>query len=170
MVFHLALSSVTLFTFSYVSSPVHCILSSIHVNLGLPLGLFPQTLPSRIVTCVNPLEPLITCPAYSNFLLLINSLFCQKAALAIPIRDLISSSHLASSHIQLPKYLYLSTCSNITLSKTIEHFTFPVLHITTTLVFLTFIAIPYALHASFSLSIILCKAFFVSATKTASSA
>src|SRR5688572_32335470 len=33
---------------------------------------------------------------------LITSLFCQKAALAIPTLALISSSHLASSDIQLP--------------------------------------------------------------------
>src|SRR6478735_735429 len=101
--------------------------------------------------------------------LLSNSLFCQKTALAVPILAFISSSHLASSLIQLPKYLYLSICSNILLSKTIEHISFPVLLTTITLVFFTFIAIPYTLQDSFSLSIILCKAFRVSATNTASS-
>src|SRR6188768_3526647 len=75
--------------------------------------------------------------------LLITSLFCQKAALAIPILAFNSSSHLASSVIQLPKYLYRFTCSNAMLFKVMKHFTLLALLITITLVFFTFIAILY---------------------------
>src|SRR6188508_610053 len=74
--------------------------------------------------------------------LLIISLFIQKAALAIPILAFNSSSHLASSVIQLPKYLYRFTCSNAMLFKVMEHFTLLSLLITITLIFFTFFAIP----------------------------
>src|SRR2546425_12564752 len=56
----------------------------------------------------------------SLILLLISSLFCQKAALAIPTLTLISSSLLASSVIQLPKYLKRVTCSKGTLFNVIH--------------------------------------------------
>src|SRR2546425_77830 len=52
--------------------------------------------------------------------LLINSLFCQNAALFLPTLALISSSLLASSVIQLPKYLKRVTCSKGTLSNAIR--------------------------------------------------
>src|ERR687891_370491 len=102
--------------------------------------------------------------------LLIISLFCQNAALAIPILALTSCSHLAFSVIQLPRYLYCSTCCNSTLSRVTRHCAFPSLQTTITLVFFTFIAIPYTLQVSLNLSIIFCSFFFVSATDTASSA
>src|SRR2546425_6930984 len=105
--------------------------------------------------------------------LLINSLFCQNAALAIPTLALISSSLFASSVIQLPKYLKRVTCSKGTLFNIIQlciPFCFSFLFIIVTLVFLTLISIPYALHVSFSLSIIFCMFFLLSATNTASSA
>src|SRR6187401_970605 len=73
--------------------------------------------------------------------LLITSLFCQKAALAIPILAFNSSSHLASSVIQLPKYLYRFTCSNAMLFKVMEHFTLLAVLITIILVFFTFLHI-----------------------------
>src|SRR2546425_12489087 len=44
-------------------------------------------------------------------ILLISSLFCQEAALAIPTLALISSPLLASSVIQIPTYLKRVTCS-----------------------------------------------------------
>src|SRR5919106_605749 len=68
--------------------------------------------------------------------LLIISLFCQNAALAIPILALTSCSHLAFSVIQLPRYLYCSTCCNITLSRVTRHCAFPSLQTTITLFFL----------------------------------
>src|SRR5437867_9767905 len=92
-------------------------------------------------------------------LLLISSLFCQKAALAIPTLALISSSLLASSVIQLPRYLNRVTCSKGTLFSVIHRcipFGFAVPFIIITFVFLTLISIPYALHVLFSLSIIFC--------------
>src|SRR6267154_6263873 len=105
--------------------------------------------------------------------LLINSLFCQKAALAIPTLVFISSSLFASSVIQLPKYLKCLTCSNGTPSNIILR-CIPVISsillTTITLVFLTLISIPYSLHALLSLSIIICIFFLLSATNTASSA
>ena len=78
MVFHLFLSSADLLTFSYVLRPVHFMISSIHVSLGLPLLLLPQTFPSNIFKCVIPLEPLITCPPYSNFLFFISFMKCKS--------------------------------------------------------------------------------------------
>src|SRR5207245_11649035 len=87
--------------------------------------------------------------------LLINSLFCQNAALAIPTLALISSSLFAFSVIQLPKYLKRVTCSKGTLFNLIQlciPFCFSFLFIIITLVFLTLISIAYALHVSFSLS------------------
>src|SRR6267154_718160 len=84
--------------------------------------------------------------------LLINALFCQKAALAISTLVLISSSLLASSVIQLPKYLKCLTCSNGIPSNIILR-CFSVLFIIITLTFLTLIFIPYSLHVLFSLSI-----------------
>src|SRR5688572_30464687 len=98
---------------------------------------------------------------------------CQKAALAIPTLALISSSHLASSDIQLPRYLNRVTCSNGTPSR-VRHACdpFPTLSPpnTITFVFLTLISMPYSLQVSFSLSIIFCNFFLLSATNTASSA
>src|SRR6267154_6531284 len=105
--------------------------------------------------------------------LLINSLFCQKAALAIPTLVLIFSSLFASSVIQLPKYLKCLTYSNGTPPNIILRcipVSFSVLFIIITLVFLTLISIPYSLHVLFSLSIIFCIFFLLSATNTASSA
>src|SRR5688572_5402154 len=82
---------------------------------------------------------------------LITSLFCQKAALAIPTLALISSSHLASSDIQLPRYLNRVTCSNGTPSR-VRHACepFPTLSPpnTITFIFLTLISIPYSLQVS----------------------
>src|SRR6187401_3040151 len=68
MDFHLFLSSAIFFASPYVLRPVHSVISSIHILLGLPLGFFPYILPSRIYRCVSPLEPLITSPAYFSFL------------------------------------------------------------------------------------------------------
>src|SRR6188508_1931294 len=68
MDFHLFLSAAIRFASPYVLIPVHSVISSIHILLGLPLGFFPYILPSRIYRCVSPLEPLITCPADSSFL------------------------------------------------------------------------------------------------------
>src|SRR6267154_106412 len=86
--------------------------------------------------------------------LLINSLFCQKAALAIPTLVFISSSLFASSVIQLPKYLKCLTCSTGTPSNIILR-CIPVISsallIIITLVFLPLIFIPYSLHALLSL-------------------
>src|SRR6187399_285758 len=48
MDFHLFLSSAILFASPYVLRPVHSVISSIHILLGLPLGFFPYILPSRI--------------------------------------------------------------------------------------------------------------------------
>src|SRR5688572_13354749 len=83
---------------------------------------------------------------------LITSLFCQNAGLAIPTLAVVSYSHLASSDIQLPKYLNLVTCSNYTPSK-VKHacdpFSAPSPPTTTTFFFLTLISIPYSLQVSF---------------------
>src|SRR3989441_3171978 len=49
-----------------------------------------------------------------------SSLFCQKAALAIPTLALISSSLLASSAIELPRYLKRDTCSKGTPSNAVH--------------------------------------------------
>src|SRR5688572_19165622 len=74
----------------------------------------------------------------------ISSLFCQNAALVIPTLALISSSHLASSDIQLPRYLNRVTCSNGTTSK-VKHACAPFSVLspptTVTFVFLTLIFI-----------------------------
>src|SRR5437899_9472185 len=81
--------------------------------------------------------------------LLINPLFCQNAALAIPTLALISSSLFAFSVIQLPKYLKRVTCSKGTLFNIVQlciPFCVSFLFIIITLVFLTLISIPYALH------------------------
>src|SRR6187399_2184172 len=56
MDFHLFLSSAILFASPYVLRPVHSVISSIHILLGLLLGFFPYILPSRIYRCVSPLE------------------------------------------------------------------------------------------------------------------
>src|SRR6187401_2834220 len=77
MDFHLFLSSAILFASPYVLRSVHSVISSIHILLGLPLGLSPGILPSRIYRCVSPLEPLITCPAYSSFLFFILLMKCK---------------------------------------------------------------------------------------------
>src|SRR5688572_12981318 len=86
---------------------------------------------------------------------LITSLFCQKAALAIPTLALISSSHLASSNIQLPRYLNRVTCSNGTPSR-VRHVCDPFLTLsppnTITFVSLTLISLPSSLQVLFSLS------------------
>src|SRR3989441_10988323 len=107
-------------------------------------------------------------------LLLISSLFCQKAALAIFTLALISSSLLASSVIQLPRYLKRDTCSNLgTLFNVINRcipFGFAIPFIIITFVFFTLISIPYSLHVVLNLSIIFCLFFLFSATNTASSA
>src|SRR6188768_2057853 len=77
MDFHSFLSSAILFTSPYALNPVHSVMSSIHILLGLPLGFFPHILPSKIYRCVSPLEPLITCPAYSSFLFFILLMKCK---------------------------------------------------------------------------------------------
>src|SRR5437867_8180525 len=92
-------------------------------------------------------------------LLLIVSLFCQKAALAIPTLALISSSLLESSVIQLPRYLKRDTCSKGTLFNVIHRcipFGFAVPFTIITFVFFTLISIPYVLHVVLNLSIIFC--------------
>src|SRR6187401_1680976 len=81
MDFHLFLSSAIFFASPYVLRPVHSVISSIHILLGLPLGFFPYILPSRIYRCVSPLEPLITCPAYSSFLFFILLMKCKLVSL-----------------------------------------------------------------------------------------
>src|SRR6267154_948718 len=97
--------------------------------------------------------------------LLINSLFCQKTALALPSLVIIASSLLASSIIQLPKYLKCLTCFKGTPSNIILR-CFSVLFIIIILVFLTLISIPYFLHVLCSLSIIFCIFFLLSATNS----
>src|SRR2546425_1251662 len=85
--------------------------------------------------------------------LLMNSLFCQNAALTIPTLVLISSSLFASSVIQPPKYLKRVSCSNGTLSNIIQlciTFCFSFLFIIITLVFLTLISVRYALHNKYT--------------------
>src|SRR6266403_1734074 len=90
-----------------------------------------------------------------------------------PTYPLISSSLLASSVIQLPRYLKRDTCSKGTPSNTIHRcisFGFAVPFIIITFVFFTLISIPYSLHVVLNLSIIFCIFFLFSATNTASSA
>src|SRR5437870_10370721 len=60
MVLHLSLSSATLFITPKFFKFVHFIISSVHVSLGLPLSLFPQTFPSKIHRCEFPLDLLGT--------------------------------------------------------------------------------------------------------------
>src|SRR3989441_600552 len=91
----------------------------------------------------------------------------------MPTLALISSSLLASSVIQLPRYLKSVTCSKGTLFNVIHRyipFGFAVPLIIITFVFFTLISIPYALHVLCSLSIIFCFLFLLSATNTSSSA
>src|SRR3989442_911819 len=76
MVLHPSLFSAALLIFSYESIFVQSIIFFIHVSLGFPLDFFPHTLPSNKTRCVLPLEPLNTCPAYSNFLFFISFLKC----------------------------------------------------------------------------------------------
>src|SRR3989442_475891 len=92
-------------------------------------------------------------------LILISSVFCEKAALVIHTLALISSSLLASCAIRLPRYLKRVTCSNGTLSNVIHRcipFGFAVPFIITNFVFLTLISIPYASHVLFSISFTFC--------------
>ena len=75
---------------------------------------------------------------------------------------LMSISHLPSSVIQLPRYLYYDTCSNAVLLTAILQGTFPVLLITMVFVFFTFISIPYTLQISaFVLDDFLKRVFFI---------
>src|SRR3989442_14236050 len=104
-------------------------------------------------------------------LLLISSLFCQKAALAILTLALVSSSLLASSVIQLPRYLNRDTCSKGTLFNVINRcipFGFAVSFIIIT--FYLFYIDLHSLHVVLNLSIIFCIFSLFSATNTASSA
>src|SRR3989442_441082 len=97
-------------------------ISFIHILIGQPTFFFPSTLPSSIYRCDKPLEPLSTCPAYSNFLFIISFVKCNSVCNSVYTR------------------------------------------------IMTFLSIPYTLHVLFSLSIIFCIFFLLSATKTASSA
>src|SRR3989442_14299389 len=74
MVLHSFLFSAALLIFPYESIFVQSIIFFIHVTLGFPLDFFPHTLSSNKTRCVLPLEPLNTCPAYSNFLFFISFL------------------------------------------------------------------------------------------------
>src|SRR5437867_6246610 len=105
-----------------------------------------RTVPSPALTTIIQYREYITVQYLSIFifvlsliLLLISSLFCQKIALAIPTLALISSSLLASSVIQLPRYLKRDTCSKDTLFNVINRcipFDFAVPFIIITLSFL----------------------------------
>src|SRR5437867_5470839 len=86
-----------------------------------------RTVPSPALTTIIQYREYITVQYLSIFifvlsliLLLISSLFCQKAALAITTLALISSSLLASSVIQLPRYLKRDTCFKDTLFNVIN--------------------------------------------------
>src|SRR3989442_628777 len=95
-----------------------------------------------------------------------------RGAFGSGVSFFISSSLLASSVIQLPRYLKRDTCSKGTPSNTIHRctpFGFVVPFIIITFVFFTLISIPYALHVVFNLSIIVCIFLLFSATNTASS-
>src|SRR2546425_175999 len=46
--------------------------------MGQPTFFFPSNLPSSICRCDKPLEPLSTCPAYSNFLFIISFVKCNS--------------------------------------------------------------------------------------------
>src|SRR6188768_3594872 len=87
MDFHLFLSSAIIFASPYVLRPVHSVISSIHILLGLPLGFVPYILPSRIYRCVSPLEPLITCPAYSSFLFFILLMKCKLVCIKLTFHE-----------------------------------------------------------------------------------
>src|SRR3989442_3390078 len=76
MVLHSFLFSVALLIFPYESIFVQSIIFFIHETLGFLLDFFPHTLPSNKTRCVLPLEPLNTCPAYSNFPFFISFLKC----------------------------------------------------------------------------------------------
>src|SRR5206468_474980 len=136
-----------------------------------------RTIPSPTLTPIIQYREYVTVQylmfVLSLILLLISSLFCQKAALAIPTIALISSSLLASSVIQLPRYLKLDICSKGTLFNVINRcipFGFAVPLIIITFVFFTLISISYALHVVLNLSIIICIFSLFSAINTASSA
>src|SRR5688572_13473193 len=89
---------------------------------------------------------------------LITSLFCLNAALAFSLL----LEHLASSDIQVPKYLIRVTCPNGIPSK-LKHacdpFSAPSPPTTIIFFFLTLVSMPYSLQVSFSLSIIFCNFF-----------
>src|SRR3989442_9559870 len=80
MSFHLFLSCPALFTLPYVPKSDQSHISFIHIHIGQPTFFFPFNLPSSICRCDKPLEPLSTCPAYSNFLFIISFVKCKTCA------------------------------------------------------------------------------------------
>src|SRR5206468_13008877 len=78
MSFHLFLSSAALFTLPYVPKSDQSHISFIHILIGQPTFFFPSNLPSSLCRCDKPLEPLRTCPAYSNFLVTISFVKCNS--------------------------------------------------------------------------------------------
>src|SRR3989441_11816875 len=86
MSFHLFLSSMQLFSHyhKYLKVTSHIYHSSIFL-LDNPL-FFPSNLPSSICRCDKPLEPLSTCPAYSNFLFIISFVKCNSVCNSVCTR------------------------------------------------------------------------------------
>src|SRR5437899_12781270 len=81
MSFHLFLSSAALFTLPKVPKSDQSHISFIHILIGQPTFFFPSNLPCSICSvcrCDKPLEPLSTCPAYSNFLFIISFVKCNS--------------------------------------------------------------------------------------------
>src|SRR5437899_10196579 len=54
--------------------------------MGQPTFFFPSNLPSSICRCDKPLEPLSTCPAYSNFLFIIYFVKCNSVCNSVCTR------------------------------------------------------------------------------------
>src|SRR6059036_1808350 len=69
----------------YLKVTSHRYHSSIFL-LDNPLSFFPSTLPSSICRCDKPLEPLSTCPAYSNFLFIISFVKCNSVCNSVCTR------------------------------------------------------------------------------------
>src|SRR6266403_2572751 len=102
MSFHLFLSSAALFTLPYVPKSDQSHISFIHILIGQPTFFFPSTLPSSICRCDKPLEPLSTCPAYSNFLLIISFVKCNSVCNSVYTR--IMTFLVDTLSLQVPTY------------------------------------------------------------------
>src|SRR2546425_1206762 len=68
----------------YLKVTSHIYHSSIFL-LDNPLSFFSSTLSSRICRCDKPLEPLSTCPTYSNFLFTISFVKCNSVCNSVCI-------------------------------------------------------------------------------------